>query len=168
MDDLYVTLAILLGEKVDEKFEDSDRAYHMEQFKKLKSEIEMEDILLHDDRRVVISGIAGIRKSTLSNKVISEWSKGKLFNGKGKSPHVTLLIPIRCRKLNDMTVTSETEIIDVIHKLNPKLKNLNKEAFEEIRKSTVVLVDGIDELISIDSISSDEKRRPCQTFVRNS
>jgi len=62
MDDLYVKLAVLAGDTVDNQWLNySDREYHFKQYFERKTEVQREHIMTTSDKQVVISGVAGVQ-----------------------------------------------------------------------------------------------------------
>lgn len=113
-------------------------------------DINMEEIISEDITLTVVSGIAGIGKSTLVKQLMNAWSNGEIW---GSS---LLVIPISCCDLNKGTITEETTILDIIRKLHPDLDKLTSMDFQEIGGRTVILIDSVDELTNVKSIASAE------------
>jgi len=120
MENVYVKLAVLDGQTVDNQWLNSDREHHLQRYFQTKTEVEREDIMTTSDKQVVISGVAGVGKTTFVNKIVLDWTKGEIFNGVN-TPYVGLLIPIRCRKLNNIPIRDEASLLDVIKARYPKL-----------------------------------------------
>ena len=156
MDDLYVKLAVLDGHTVDNQWLNSDREYHFQRHFQNVKEIEREELMKVSDKQVVISGVAGVGKSTFVNKIVLDWTKGEFFNGE-KTPYIGLLIPIRCRELNNIAIKNDTSLISVIKEIHPKLSFLTKKTYEELLKQILIIVDGLDELVGIDTIRKISK-----------
>ena len=109
----------------------------------------MEELISEDTSLTVVSGMAGIGKSTLVMQLMNAWLKGEIWKG-------LQVIPLRCCDLNNQTITEEMTILDLIRILHPDLGQLALMDFQEIAERTVLLVDGIEEFISIKTIASNE------------
>jgi len=154
MEDVYVKLAVLDAQTVDDQWLNSDRDYHLQRHFETKTEIERKHIVTTSDKQVVISGVAGSGKTTFVNKIVLDWAKGKFFNGEN-TLYVGLLIPIRCRELNNIDVNNETSLLASIKTIHPKLSFLTKEMYDELQEQILIIVDGIDELVGIDTIETN-------------
>jgi len=162
MNDLYVKLAVLDGQTIDDQWLSySDREYHFKQYFERKTEIEREHIMTTSDAQVVISGVAGAGKTTFVNKIVLSWAQGDFFNGED-TPYIGLLIPIRCRELNN--INNETSLFDVIKTIHPKLSFFTKETYDDLREQILIIVDGIDELVGIGTIHANIKEYHAKTL----
>ena len=156
-EDAFVDLAILEGNDVDDKWTQSDREYHLRQVYVSKKSIEIEDIFTSADKFVIVSGIAGIGKSTLVDTIILRWANGDLLNGKQNMPNIKLLLPFKCSNLNTSVKFSES-YKGVLRKEFPILfEHASLEDLQEIRENILILVDGIDELQSVDGLFPSTK-----------
>jgi Predicted NTPase (NACHT family) len=153
--ELFVKLAILSQEVVNRDWKIHDRRYQFKQLSAAKKNIDMKDILCDDVPLTVVSGIAGIGKSTLVKQIIGGWLREEIWNHFGNFSSSLIVIPVRCRDLNNKKIDEETDILDIICDLHPNLAKLEKTDFQEIGGRTVLLLDGIDELIDVESIASN-------------
>jgi len=163
---LFVKLAILSQQSVDRDWKNHERQFHIEQMFAPKKTIDMVDILVEDVPLTVVSGIAGIGKSTLVKQIIGSWSNGEVWNRFGEFASPLVVIPVRCRDLNNENIKEDTEILDIIRKLHPDLAAMENTDFQQIRKRIVFLLDGIDELIDVKSIT-EENIKPTAKLLKD-
>ena len=151
-EDTFVDLAITTGKEVDEKWQHSDRNYHMEQTYDQKESISMENIMSIEDQYVCIRGIAGIGKSTLVDTMVLKWSTNKMFNGDENTPKIDFLFRVNCSKLNMLPLNDFVSCEDLLKSLFPPLRNFSMEDFNSLGGRTLLIIDGIDELTDVDKL----------------
>ena len=166
--EFFVELSILSQESVDRNWENHEKGFHLEQVFAPKQNINIKDILKEDVPLTVVSGIAGIGKSTLVKQIVGGCTRGKIWKEFGRFSSSLIVIPVRCRDLNTLRIDETTDMFEVICKLHPDLSSLKKTDFQEIRQRTVLLLDGIDELIDVESvISRNNDIKPTAKLLRD-
>jgi len=146
-----VKLAISNQETIEKNWQNPERDFHIEQHFSVKQEIKIEDILSKHDLTIV-SGIAGIGKSTLVQQIMGAWSQGEIWNN---APNILLAISLRCRDLNIFCIKEDTELIKIIKKFNSDLEELSADDFKLILNRTLLILDGVDEFKDIETIRDD-------------
>lgn len=156
--DIFVDLAILKG-KV-ETSEYTDHEYFMRQALLEKESIDIKDIVGVNDDYTLISGIAGVGKSYLVNEIMYQWANRDLFNGDNGMPDIQLLLPIRCREINVLNLSSDDGIEGIFKRIFPDIfcKNFDVDTLKDLREKILVVVDGVDELVTVDEINQSEER----------
>lgn len=152
-EEIYVDLAILTGKEYDQMWNRNERDYHINQLSLLKDKITLEDLVKVGEKYILVSGIAGIGKSELVDNVILKWAKGELFNGRDGMPKIELLIPIKCRELNAQIHTEDASSESILKRLFPDLfTTFILGDFREISHKVMFIVDGLDEIFSVEQI----------------
>ncbi|XP_057300535.1 NACHT, LRR and PYD domains-containing protein 13-like [Hydractinia symbiolongicarpus] len=159
-EDAYVDLAIMQSYIIDEKWRHVNREYHLYDINALRKQnklYEIEDIVKFSDHFVTLSGIAGSGKSTLFENMILKWANNVLWNGENDMPNVKLLLPIKCSVLNNMAIQGKTWEV-VLKELFPILFDCTTiEDLMSIRKHILILIDGVDELQTINESKANVK-----------
>ena len=91
-------------------------------------------------RRVLVSGGAGIGKTTLCIAISEDWANGKLF----QQFELLLLLPLCHKKVS--SARSLSEVLKLLHRSDEVCKSVANYLEEEEGENVLILADGWDEL----------------------
>lgn len=159
-EEAYVDLAILQAEEIDQLWQNSERDFHIAQNHFTHSSIKMEDILMDTDDFVIVRGIAGIGKSTMIESYVLKWANSQILTGEdGAGPKIDFLFQLNCRDIN------ATTNVDSLHDLfksvfHEVFKEVDIKDLEDISDRVLVILDGVDELKSVDMLDKLSEPSP--------
>ena len=150
---LDIDLAVVEELEYNEQYTEIEN--YIRQRSKIKEIISFDEIVQYIDieHTVVITGNAQIGKSELTKKIVSKWVKGEIFNWKNQDRKIKLLFFIECHKLNtiDFLDTNET----ILRTMFPEVfQRVTIKQLIEFSDKVMFIVDGLDELISINKLDS--------------
>ena len=185
---MFVELALTQSDDVDKEWkEHGDYSYHLNQMQNTAKflSIALEDLITKKDLIVLLRGIAGQGKSTLVNQIVIEWATRHMWKSipsfptkmykwmqkKLKSapsrPKYSLILLFSSRELNvlesDLSILS---LYDLAQKqCNNALRDLTETEFNATLEKSLIIIDGVDELSCLSSITKKPKHHHQQTFT---
>ena len=146
----------------------SDLQHHLqtieEAYKWMK--IEIPQLFVANLHPIIISGVAGYGKSFLVMYLTTLWATDQLWG------QFTIVLLLECRQLNvleQLVEKKEMEInslYDVIVYFYPAMKELDPDTFYHFREKCLLVIDGLDELISLRDILHNLKPTKFKTAMR--
>ena len=145
----YVDLAIADSIEVDEDWRlHSDREYHLANYLNEKQTLDCNDLLSVNDKFLILRGIAGVGKTSLTKYLLFQWANGKIWNETGNRPFFKFVFRFTCRKLN--LIQSKISIKGLFERFYPYVPF--EDLLTERDIDVLVVLDGLDEFCELSEI----------------